>query len=271
MRAAASIGFCADNTRPMHAGPPPTPPDEPARGEDASGYELAPEPVAPALPGRVVLCEAREDAIEAAAADLFVQAAACVGQFGDFHLAVSGEAASLGVCLALLTDPKFRGLAWERTHLWVVEEAAAGPGDDESAFRELAGLFLDHAGVPAEQMHPVPTRSAEAAAHYEAELRECLGWRERGHDRLDFVVLPIDAAVPEGTAGALVTSGGVPARVSLTAGLLNASRAVAVVGVGPEHAGTLAPGRAPPPGVARLRPLAGELRWYLDHAAVGRP
>lgn len=217
-------------------------------------HELIPEPVAPDLPGTVVVRPTADEAIDALCADLYLQAQGCVQAFGDFHLAVDPTDAGESVLVRLMVDPLYRDLPWASTHVWPAREGPHPPHDGRSGYRRLSEVLGEHAGLPPGQLHPIGVGEARADELYEAELRRVLSRRERGHDRLDFALLSapgVPMVVGEGLAAA---SGGA---VGLTAGALNACRCLAVLAVG-------AGGRFDAGGVS---PLAGELRWYLDHAA----
>lgn len=240
--------------------------------------ELVPDPderpvPPPRLPGSVVVRASADDLLDAAAGDLFTQAVACVRRFGDFHLAVATGPTLDRLYTRLMCDPTCRGLPWKRTHLWLVEEADVPGGDPRSRLSAIRDALVEHSDIPDEQVHPIGTGPA-AAAEYQACLRETLAWRERGHDRLDCVMLELEEGgevaglrCGAGDADDLVTM--LPTRppvVSLTPAMLNAARFIGVLAVGDAAAsGVRAMRRGAP--ASRLRPLAGELRWYLDHAA----
>jgi 6-phosphogluconolactonase len=242
----------------------------------------------PSLPGTVSVHRSKDQVIDAIAADLMVHAQNCVRAFGDFHLALSGGSTPFPLYERLMYDPNLRPLPWARTHLWMVDERCVPFEHEKCNFRQIRDIIVDHSGIPAEQVHPMPAMLPDAADRYEKELREHLGWRERGQDRLDFVLLgmgddghtaslfPGHEAIDERDrlvvrcTGPRVTP---PDRVSMTYPLLNAARFLAF----------MVCGRAKRPAIARLvqgsegprslpasgiRPLAGELKWYLDLDAV---
>lgn len=264
-------------------------------------YQLAPRPAIPALPGTVVVRETLDEVIDAVAADLMLQAAACVRAFGDFQLALSGGSTPLPLYLRLMYDPNCRQLPWTRTHLWQVDERRVPPDDDRSNFKAISEIIGAHSGIPQEQMHPIPAMAPDADVLYQRTLQEVLGWREKGQDRLDVVVLgmgadghtaslfPHSPALHEApgeprlvriNSGPSVTP---PDRVTITFRLLNASRMIAVLVTGEGKRETVArvaraaansQRGAAGPGesvddlpVLGVRPLGGELRWYLDYAA----
>ncbi len=243
-------------------------------------YELAPEPLTPDLPGEVVLSESEEELIDAAASDLYLQATTCVRSFGDFHLAITGGRVQERLCIRLMVDPKFRNLPWTRTQLWVATQGAlpGEPGGTEI----IDEVLRDFAGIPRSQIHLVPGGET-AHADYEQQLLESLGWRERGHDRLDFVLGSLDAdgsvaGIGSGddlTGGRVVTTyqGGLRgSRISMTPWFVSGTRFLAL----------LASGEDSRPLISRLAssaddrrafndmvPVNGVRRWYLDRAAAG--
>jgi 6-phosphogluconolactonase len=271
-------------------------------------YGLAPRPSAPALPGTVVLREEADTLIDAVAADLTIQAHNCVRAFGDFHLALSGGSTPQPLYQRLMIDPSYRDLPWSKTHLWIVDERRVPFDDERSNFKMISEIIGDHSGIPAEQVHPIFAMADDAAERYTQALRDVLGWRERGHDRLDFTLLGMGSdghtaslfprspalmesleAVRPGKAGAgprelplvRVNAGPTvtpPDRVTMMLPLINASRFIAVLVTGASKAGTVArvaaragewERAAEELPVLGVRALGGEMRWYLDYGAAG--
>lgn len=278
--------------------------------------QLEPIPQPPRLPGTVVVRPSVEELTDAIASDLLLHANNCVRTFGDFHLALSGGSTPVPLYRRLMIDPKYRNLPWARTHLWIVDERRVSFDDDRSNFKLISELIGDHSGIPANQVHPIYAMADDADEQYERTLRETLGWREPGHDRLDYVLLgmgddghtaslfphsPALPATPPVGPGAtapgveaaadeqnlpenrlvLINAGPTvtpPDRVTMTYRLINASRFIAVMVTGAKKrdmveriaAASAAGGggedyRELP--ILGVRPVGGELRWYLDHAA----
>jgi 6-phosphogluconolactonase len=249
--------------------------------------QVAPRLPCPKLPGTVVVRETAEDLIDAMAADLWFQSKACVRTFGDFQLAVSGGSTPEPLYRRMMYDPNYRDLPWKRTHLWIVDERRVPFEDDRSNFKMIRETLAEPSDIPREQTHPIPAMEPDADVRYEAELREILGWREKGHDRLDYVILGMGAdghtaSLFPGSpalhaknrlvvinAGPKVTP---PDRVTMTFELLNASRFIAVMVVGEKKREAIArvvSGRETVETlpIMGVRPVGGELRWYLDRAA----
>ena len=260
---------------------------------DQDEIELAPEeaPVRrPPLPGAVVARRTAEDALDALASDLVSHAANCVREFGDFHLALSGGRTPQPLYAALMYDPRYRGFPWRRTHLWMVDERCVPFEDPRCNFTAIRETIVDHSDIPPEQVHPMIASEPDAAARYERELRSVLGWREKGHDRLDCVLLGMGAdghtasifpgspALHDAERLAMdvpppATAAPAVARCTLTMRAINAARFVAPVVLGADKRATIARVAAGVAAeelpIAAVRPAGGELRWYLDAAACG--
>jgi 6-phosphogluconolactonase len=244
-------------------------------------------PPMPSLPGEVVVAQTADEIIDRVAADMVVHAENCVRQFGDFHLALTGEASLEPLYCRLMYDPNFRRLPWRRTHLWLVDECCLPFSDERSNFRQISETIVDHADIPEDQVHWIFAESPTADLDYERQIQETLAWREAGHDRLDYVLLVLGA---DGHVAGLYPftetldeearlvrfnrcgQASPPDRVTMTFRLINAARFIAVMATGDRTAaaiGRVAEGGATVqelPAVG-LRPLDGELRWYLDAGA----
>jgi 6-phosphogluconolactonase len=273
-------------------------------------YELAPLPAKPELPGEVIVRDTVDDLIDAIGADLCIHAHNCVRAFGSFHLALSGGSTPVPLYRRLMYDPNYRDLPWTKTHLWIVDERRVPFHDEKSNFKLINELIGDHSGIPAEQVHPIFALAPDADLEYERVLREELGWREKGQDRLDFVLLGMgsdghtaslfpgspalrdeltpgmDPRLVRINEGPGVTP---PPRVTMTLRLINASRLIAVMVTGESKrpvlenvVGTWQRLRAagyPKPSAQEIEtlpilgvsPIGGELRWFLDAAATPSP
>ncbi|MCA9286625.1 MAG: 6-phosphogluconolactonase [Phycisphaerales bacterium] len=261
------------------------------RGKDVDAYEVDEIVVEhPPLPGDVIAAPDADRLVDLLAADLVAQAMSCARSFGDFHLALSGGSTPQPLYERLMYDPNLRVLPWRRTHLWIVDERRVPFDDARSNFRAIRETIVDHSDIPPEQVHPIFAMADEPDVDYERTLRETLVWREKGQDRLDFVLLGMGAdghtaslfphhpVLREESRLVRVADGPTvtpPDRVTMSYPLLNSARVVAVMVTGASKAPTLsavASGKEsfevyPIKGV---HPVGGQLRWYVDALACGR-
>ncbi|MHC4908655.1 MAG: 6-phosphogluconolactonase [Planctomycetota bacterium] len=253
---------------------------EAARPDESGVYRLVSGPAdPPPLPGNVAVADTTDELIDRLAADMLVHAENCVRSFGDFHVALSGDAALEPLYARLMYDPAFRRLPWRRTHLWIVSDTCVPEDDPRSLYAPIRETLVDHADIPPDQVHPMSVDERDADVLYEADLREALGWREKGHDRLDYVLLAMN---DDGGVGGLhglgetadrliVFTGSDPNSLTMTPELMNAARMIGIYAVGPGKAATLRRlasgatiGELP---IERIDPIEGELCWYVDGAA----
>jgi len=241
----------------------------------------------PALPGEVVRTRSVDELIDAIAANLVIHAENCVREFGDFHLALSGGSTPQPLYERLMYDPDYRRLPWRRTHLWIVDERRVPLDHEASNFRVIRETIADHADIPTEQVHPIFAMADDADEQYELSLKETLGWREKGQDRLDYVLLGMGAdghtaSLFPGSAAlndsqrlvrSLIAPDATPAeRITMTYPLLNASRFIAVMISGGGKAAMvdrIARGEESwhDMPIKGIQPHQGDLHWYVDDAA----
>lgn len=257
-------------------------------------YEIEPDAFeVPALPGGVNVAADEEDAQERIGRDLVMRAKHAVGKRGVFHLALSGGGTPMPLYRRLMIDPLFRELPWAHTHLWIVDERRAPFDSDQNNFKHIHELVVEHVDMPPSHVHPIPVDRDDAADVYEDDLRETLasggspGDPERG--RLDFVLLgmgpdghtaslfPHTAALNEESRWVVDNDGPSvvpPPRVTMTYPLLNGARTIAFYILGSGKAAMIQQVSRGEDGFETLpckgiRPIGGELIWYLDRAACG--
>lgn len=266
--------------------PGPNPPHEHAEGT----YDLVGEDIVrPSLPGEVVVTPTADEIIDRVAADLTIHAENCVREFGDFHLALSGGSTPMPLYRRLMYDPNYRRIPWRRAHLWLVDERCVPPADERSNFGMIDAIIGLHADIPREQIHPIAVGSSSADRDYEHEIRETLAWREKGQDRLDYVLLGMGAdghtaslfpnTEPVRETDRLVRYNvapdpATPERVTMTFALLNAARLISILVTGAGKAAIVERVAMGDDSIDELpikgvRPLNGELKWYLDAPACG--
>jgi len=262
------------------------------RPGEVQPYEVSDAaPIPPRLTGEVVIGETVEEVIDKLAADLVIHAENCVRQFGDFHLALSGGSTPQPLYERLMYDPNYRRLPWRRTHLWIVDERAVPFESPQCNFRMIDEIIVDHSDIPREQVHPMFAMSETGDVDYEQQLRDTLGWREKGQDRLDYVVLGMGGdghtaslfphTPPLGETQRLIcfnrgVSADPPDRLTMTYPLINAARFIAIMVCGAgkakmirrvaSEAGRETKADLP---IKGIKPLNGELKWYLDAPAAG--
>lgn len=240
-------------------------------------YELEPEAPTPDLPGTVIVRPNPSETADAIAADFFIHAVNCVRTFGDFHIALPGGESPVPLYRTLMLDPAYRDMPWKRTHIWLVSDTP-----DHEAAELIRDILVVHGDVPRDQFHPMDVARKDADQAYAKELREHLGWREKGHDRLDYVLLglgsdgstagyPGSAPVPDHEDRlAHLTNSNHPRTLSLSMRVINAARLIAVVATGAEKQTGLELAMKPNAGkpIGKLQPVGGALRWYLDKEAT---
>lgn len=244
--------------------------------------ELAPKATArpPRVGGEVVLRPEADGAIDAMLADVYLHASNCVRAFGDFHVAIGATPGVETALVRLLYDLNYRDFPWGRTRLWMTEECA--PGGRCACWPVLEGTVVAQSGIPAEQAHRIDMGAADPAAAYSKLLREHLGWRPKGHDRLDLVLAAIDdegnlpwATHHRAEDGALCVNctgpGGI-VRAGLTPFVVGACRCVCVLAVGGGVRGAMtrletAVRGGPGVPAQALRSSGGDVRWYMDFEA----
>ena len=237
-------------------------------------YDLIDSPRAPKLPGTVIFRPDDDEALGSAATDLFMQALGCVRAFGNFQLAVSGAPANEPFFRRLMLDPTFREFPWSKTHLWLVDELAVEWDDPRRRGSVVRDLLADPSDLPRSQFHPIDVQCQDPAAAYERQIGEVLGWREKGHDRFDYILIDpsesLDPLPPSSLDEPLVIElpNLTPPRISFTLRTLQGARCVAAVVAG-AAAGPVALAIASETHpYSKLRLPGGEVRWYVDHAAA---
>lgn len=106
---------------------------------------------------------------------------------GMAHLALAGGSTPRR-CHELLAE---HVRDWSRVHLWLSDERAVAPDDEESNFRMMRESLLDRVTIPPANVHrPLGERGAAAAADaYESELRAAVDERtQAGVPCLDVVM-----------------------------------------------------------------------------------
>ncbi|MBZ5513378.1 MAG: 6-phosphogluconolactonase [Acidobacteriia bacterium] len=193
----------------------------------------------------------------------------------------------------LLGEPRFSPrMAWDRVHLFQVDERCVPPDHAESNYRMIRESLLDRVGIPSANVHRIQAELPDpenAAELYTRELGRVLRPPRGELPRLDLVFLGMG---PDGHTASLFPGSSALAerakwvsanfveklranRITLTYPVLNAAREIIFLVAGEEKAETLRrvlegpqePERLPAQGI---RPVDGRLEWFLDTAAAAR-
>jgi 6-phosphogluconolactonase len=109
-----------------------------------------------------------------AAAVVAADLRAAIAARGHFVMAVSGGRTPWRMLRGLADE----GLPWDRVHVVQVDERVAPAGDPDRNLTHLRASLLDHAPLPADNVHAMPVETADlarAAAQYAATLRDVAG------------------------------------------------------------------------------------------------
>ncbi|QUV80863.1 6-phosphogluconolactonase [Chloracidobacterium sp. D] len=193
-----------------------------------------------------------EDLARQAAISFVEQAAAAIADRGRFSVALSGGTTPRTVFRCLARPEAASQVDWSRVHFFWGDERAVPPDDPESNFRLAQEHLLQPLGIAAENIHRIEGElpPAEAAARYDAHLTAFFGAEPRrfdlihlgmGEDGHTASLFPHTAALDDPEAR--VVANEVPqrqtTRITFTAALINAARAVEFFVTGAGKAGVL--------------------------------
>jgi 6-phosphogluconolactonase len=106
-----------------------------------------------------------------------------VGKKDRAAVCLTGGSSPVGLYRLLASDPWKSKVPWERVHWFIGDDRFVPQDDSLSNMGAAHRLFLDHAGAPRGNIHPIATGAgdpASAARNYETKLKEFYG-----ADRLD--------------------------------------------------------------------------------------
>ena len=229
------------------------------------------------------------ETVASAACDLLLEAErAAIARDGVFRIALSGGSTPRRL-YALLASRE--NVQFPRWHVFFGDERWVPPDHADSNWRMARETLLDHVAIPAANVHPIDTRAGSpknAAFLYSWTLKRRLPIERGGLPRFDLVLLGLgaDGHTASLFPGSTALDAGPPQfavatwapsqrtwRVTLTAPLLNAARAVAFLVAGGDKADALArvldPAADAPP-AAMIRPTDGTLTFIADEAAANR-
>jgi 6-phosphogluconolactonase len=220
----------------------------------------------------------------AGAADFVAEEAAeAIAARGSFSIALSGGNTPRPVYQRLAST----ALDWARVHVFFGDERCVPPGDARSNYHMARGALIDHAPIPAENVHRMrgedpPEAAAEA---YAVELRSALGTGGRldlvllglGHDGHTASLFPGLAAVTETERAAMAAYVEFVGmwRLTLTPPTINAARRVAFLVSGDDKAEVLhrvlqGPRQPVVLPAQAIRPSERPPLWLIDAAAAAK-
>ncbi len=237
------------------------------------------------------------------ALDLFHAAAeeVCrIGQYsldttGRFSLVLSGGSTPRGLYALLAEHPYRSQVDWKKTEFFWGDERAVPPNHPDSNFRMAKEAMLDKLDVPAGRIHRIEAERADidgAARDYELKIEDVLGrvpgvGRRPPHFNLFLLGMGDDghtASLFPNTAALLekqrwVVAQDVPRppspRITMTPPLINAAHYIMFLVSGSSKADVLAEVLQGPRDPLRypaqlIRPLTGEVTWFVDRAASSK-
>lgn len=231
------------------------------------------------------------DALQEGAAAFVAQVAArSISTRGRFSVAFSGGSLPGLVCPPLLTGPLVGQIDWSAWRIFFADERCVPLDDPESNYRLLRQHLLDHAPIPPMNVFPVreDLPPEEMAEDYADLLRRELGQTRDGWPVFDLILLGMG---PDGHTASLFPHHALlheerrwvaaildapkppPQRVTLTLSVIAHARCVAFIVTGKNKAEAVAHSVQPAPDApltpaGRVRPIVGELQWFLDREAA---
>ncbi|HEV8268068.1 MAG TPA: 6-phosphogluconolactonase [Thermoanaerobaculia bacterium] len=228
-------------------------------------------------------------ALADAAADFFVASAAesCRGR-GSFRVALAGGTTPAEMHRRLAESPRRERVDWSKTFVFFGDERCVPSGHADRNDRAADETLLSRVSLPAGNIFRVDAEKPDAAARYEAAIRQAFGVWGRAVPRFDLIVLglgpdghtaslfPGHRALEE-TEHLIVKIDGSPKpppeRVTFTLPLIDAARAVLFLAAGAEKAAVVARAVGGDVGLpsGRVRPGGdGRLVWLLDENAASK-
>lgn len=224
----------------------------------------------------------------AAAVEFVALAQAAIAARGQFVVALSGGRTPKELHLLLAGEFKDQ-VDWSKVHVFFGDERYVPHDDARSNYRLARETLLERVPVPASQVHPMPTESADPAAAalaYEATLRAHFG---EGVPELDLILLGMGpdghtASVFPGTAATSERERLVmpvraniepPQRLTLTIPVLTSARRTLFLVTGSDKrpvweqikADLVAAGHEYP--AALVAAEARSAVWYVDESLAG--
>jgi len=230
------------------------------------------------------------DALARGAAEEFLRRAVTQLETREsYSVALSGGSTPKRLFELLAAEPFRSRMPWARLRVFWGDERTVPPEHPDSNFGAADRLLLSRVPIPFENVHRIPAElplPARAASDYEVTLRRAFRLVEDDLPRFDLVFLGLGAdghtaSLFPGTAALNETRRLVVAnwiqkldayRITLTCPVFNRAACILFLVSGAEKSELLADilaerDRAPRYPAQLIRPLDGELHWYIDRSA----
>ncbi len=137
--------------------------------------------------------------------DIFVdQADKAISKRGFFYVAISGGNTPKRFFELLSESPPSRQLAWDKIHIFWVDERYVPQDSPASNYKLARDTFLTKINIPGSNVHPIPTEHDDfslSAKLYEQELRNAFQLGANQFPEFDLIVLGMG---PDGHTGSLM-------------------------------------------------------------------
>lgn len=208
---------------------------------------------------------------------------------GPFHLALSGGSTPK-LLFKILAEQYAERIDWSKLHLYWGDERMVPYADSESNYGEVQQLLLEHIDMPDAQVHPVPTAIAaeEAAKAYGLVIQHSMASHSSapvfdlvmlgmGGDGHTASIFPhqMELLEDEAICGVATHPESGQQRVTLNGPTINNAREVYFLVTGAGKTDRVAQILNQEAGytdfpAAHIKPLNGQLHWYLDEAAAAK-
>lgn len=230
----------------------------------------------------------KEEASQASARFFVRTAKDAVQRQGRFSVALTGGSSPKILYQLLASEPFRSQVPWEQTHIFWGDERSVPHHDEQNNALMSHQLLLDHVPVPPAQIHRMSGEVPpdDSARQYGELLRKhfgdqapafdliLLGMGDDGHTASMFPGTPV-VHEKERLVKELFLAGQNMYRITLTAPVINQARQILFQVFGEGKAAVLKQVMEGPYQPEKLpsqliRPVNGELHWYLDEAAAGQ-
>lgn len=237
------------------------------------------------LHGERLVSETPQDVADLVATWIAARAQRAVSNHGRFAIALSGGSTPR-LLNATLTSAAWQGrIDWASWEVYFGDERACPPDDPSSNYHLAETTLLSRVAIDPRRVHRMPAERPDldaAAAEYSDLLASSLPAGPAGAPRLDVILLGLGenghtASLFPGTPALEVTDRWATRgladyqpfdRITLTYPTINAAAAVGFMVTGAAKREALAATARGTVPAAHVRPVDGELVWFLDAEAA---